>query len=82
MSSLKRAIEKLIADTHKTLQASTGGNPPEAGVVTAINTDGTVEVQTKSSLFHGVGNPSPNITKGAQVLVITSLEGTKTVIPQ
>lgn len=64
------------------MQVSTGVLPPQLGTVAAVNPDGTVDVQTQSTFYAGAGNPNPDVTVGAQVLVIITQEGTVTTVPQ
>ncbi len=78
-SPLRVALKGLIAQVIQEIDQQTPGSHPEEGTVTALNTDGSVTVQTTSSVYGTVGTPIV-LTVGAQVIVLTSDDGRKVAV--
>lgn len=79
MSALKQALQQLILETINDDQLTSQIIPPEQGTVVAINDDGTINVQTASATYQGVGSPTQR-TLNEQVVVITADGGVKVAI--
>lgn len=78
-SPLRTAIKALIAQVIADLAQQTPSAVPEEGVVSALNSDGSVTVQTSSNVYGTVGTPIV-LTIGAQVIVFTSSDGRRVAI--
>ena len=71
----KEAVRRIIKDEiAKLQQVITGAQGNVQGTVSAINDDGTVDVDTIDGTLQEVGTPIVR-TLGEQVIVVTSLEG-------
>jgi len=79
-SPLRQAIEAIVRDVIADQQQITGSTDPEYGSVILVNDDGTVNVQTSSSIYTEVGSPV-QLTIGAQVVVITA-QGVQVAVPR
>jgi hypothetical protein len=79
MSTFKQALQDLILETIGEDQVTSQLIPPEQGVVIAVNNDGTVDVQTGSATYQGVGTPIQRVLN-EQVVVITADGGMRVAI--
>jgi hypothetical protein len=81
-SPLRAAFKSLIASTVAEIKAQSSTSDPEEGTVTALNDDGTVSIQTSTTVYGTIGiATTDSYLIGAQVLVITG-DGKKVAIPR
>jgi hypothetical protein len=79
-NAIKEAIRTLIQQELAALQAANLGQQSNlVGVVSQVNTDGTVNVDTASGTYQGVGTPIVRVL-GEKVIVVTSQEGTRVAL--
>lgn len=77
---IKEAIRKIIQDEIAAIIQASGVSPPVGGVVSEINDDGTIQVNTQDGqTLQVVGTPIVRV-KGEQVIVITSQDNTQVAI--
>lgn len=76
---IKEAVRSLIRQEIAALIQNSGQQPPLQGIVSLVNADGTVNVDTAAGSLQGVGTPIVR-TVGEQVIVVTSQEGTKVAL--
>ncbi len=82
MGSLKTALQGLISKTISDIKqrSSFNSGDPETGTVINVNDDGTVDVQTSTSMYTSVGTPIV-MSIGTLVIVITA-DGKRTATPR
>lgn len=78
--ALREAFKRLVQETIAENNQLTANSDPEEGVVTLLNDNGTVNVQTSTNSYIGVGTPVFS-TLGSQVLVVTA-DGRRIAIPR
>ena len=78
-SPLRRRIADIVREVLAEQQQATMNADPEQGTIIAVNDDGTVNVQTSTNTYTGVGVPT-TLTKGTQVTVITA-DGQRVAVP-
>lgn len=79
-SKLYQAVRALVLRTIAEAQQQTQSPDPESGVVTSVNSDGTVNVQTTTALYTNVGTPVI-LVQGQQVVVIAA-DGVRVATPR
>lgn len=76
---IKEAVRTLIRQEIAALIQNSGQNPPLQGIVSAVNSDGTLSVSTSAGDLQNVGTPIVR-TVGEQVIVVTSQEGVQVAL--
>jgi hypothetical protein len=77
---IKEAIRTLIRQEIAAIQSSSLSQQNNVqGIVSAVNADGTVNVETPSGSYQSVGTPIVR-TIGEQVIVVTSQEGIRVAL--
>ena len=70
-SKLRDLVKQIAQEVIAEMQNDTNNADPIAGVISAVNDDGTVAVSTANGIFQSVGTPTVR-TLGEQVVVVTA----------
>ena len=77
-SRIRELVKKLIVEVLNDMETVEGKTFNKQGVVSSVNSDFTVNVQTADGLFPNVGTPR-RMVKGENVVVITA-DGKKVAV--